>query len=332
MPLLLAVILSFVPAFFYAWVVYWMDRYEKEPRALLGGVFLWGAIAAVVGALFWSLLLQGGVFLLTQSEAAAELTGAVLIAPFVEETVKGLAVLLVFLAARQEFDSILDGIIYASITALGFAATENVLYLYNQGYLEHGMEGMFGLFFLRVILGGWNHAVYTAFTGIGLAVARLSTTKLVRLTAPAVGWLVAVFFHALHNTLATLLAQSIGLGGLAVTLLVDWIGWVGIFATILFALARERRWITTQLSEEVELHTITPEQYRTACSAWARSGARLRAIGSGRYRATRQFYQLCAELAQKKHQRAALGEEYGNTTTIERLRAELVRLTSEAGA
>ena len=332
MPLLLAVILSFVPAFFYAWVVYWMDRYEKEPRALLGGVFLWGAIAAVIGALFWSLLLQGGVFLLTQSEATAELTGAVLIAPFVEETVKGLAVLLVFLVVRQEFDSILDGIIYASITALGFAATENVLYLYSQGYLESGMEGLFGLFFLRVILGGWNHAVYTAFIGIGLAVTRLSTTRAVRLTAPAIGWLVAVFLHAMHNTFATLLTQSIGLGGLAVTLLVDWIGWAAIFTIMLFALARERRWMTTHLSEEVDRRTITPEQYRTACSAWARTGARLRAIGSGRYQATSRFYQLCAELAQKKHQRVALGEEYSNTTTIDRLRAELVRLTSQAGA
>ena len=48
-----------------------------------------------------------------------------MIAPIIEESLKGLAVLLVFLLFRKEFDSILDGIVYAAITALGFAATEN---------------------------------------------------------------------------------------------------------------------------------------------------------------------------------------------------------------
>jgi hypothetical protein len=40
-------------------------------------------------------------------------------------------VLAVFLFFRNEFDSLLDGIVYGGITALGFAATENVLYLFG---------------------------------------------------------------------------------------------------------------------------------------------------------------------------------------------------------
>src|SRR5262245_49331632 len=58
MALMLSVVLSFVPAFCYAAVVYWIDRYEKEPGALLLGVFVWGAVIAVIGAIFWGLLFQ----------------------------------------------------------------------------------------------------------------------------------------------------------------------------------------------------------------------------------------------------------------------------------
>ena len=91
-----------------------------------------------------------------------------------EETLKGLAVLVVFLVFRREFDSVLDGIIYAGVAALGFAATENAYYIYTYGYQESGWSGLLSLTFIRVILVGWQHPFYTAFFGIGLAVARLN--------------------------------------------------------------------------------------------------------------------------------------------------------------
>ena len=55
----------------------------------------------------------------------------------------------------------------------GFAATENTLYIYN-GFHQNGWSGLAFLVFVRVILVGWQHPFYTAFTGIGLAVARLN--------------------------------------------------------------------------------------------------------------------------------------------------------------
>ena len=43
MGFLLSLFFGFVPVFIFAWIIYWMDRYEKEPKILLGAVFLWGA-------------------------------------------------------------------------------------------------------------------------------------------------------------------------------------------------------------------------------------------------------------------------------------------------
>ena len=115
----------------------------------------------------------------------------------------GLAVLLVFLFFRTEFDSILDGIVYAGVVALGFAATENTIYIWR-GYNAGGWQGLFQLVFIRVILVGWQHPVYTAFTGIGLAFARMNRSVLVKFFAPIIGFSLAMLTHSLHNTLAGL--------------------------------------------------------------------------------------------------------------------------------
>jgi RsiW-degrading membrane proteinase PrsW (M82 family) len=315
------VALSFGPALIYASIVYWLDRFEKEPLHLLAGAFVWGAVVATIGAIIATMVLELSVQLITGNAAMAELTGTTLLAPLVEESLKGMAVLIIFLVFPHEFDSVLDGIVYAAITALGFAATENVLYLYFQGYATEGAAGLASLFILRVLLGGWGHAVYTSFTGIGLAVARLQRGWAIKIVAPFAGWSVAVFLHVLHNTMATLLGEQLGLGGLLVTLLVDWMGWAVALGLVIWAIFRERRWMSSYLQEEVALGTISPEQYRVACSIRAQLSARARG------RTFRQFYSACAELAQKKHQLATLGEERGNSARVSALRASLAQLS-----
>lgn len=324
--LFLAIILSFVPALFYVWVVYAMDRYEQEPLHLLGGVFLWGGLVATLGAIIIGTVVEMGLLLTTGSEAITSFAGTSLVAPLVEESLKGVAVLLIFLLVRHEFDSVLDGIIYASVVALGFAATENVLYLFFAGYQEEGYAGLFVLFALRVILGGWNHAVYTSFIGIGFAITRMSRSLPIKILAPIVGWAIAVFVHSMHNTIATVLGELFGLGGIAVMLITDWFGWLIVFGVIIRAIFHEKHLVTSYLREEVEQQVITPQQYATACSMWGQFRERMRALFSKRYGATRRFFNLCGEIAHKKHQLHTVGEEKGNTARIEKLRAELQEL------
>jgi RsiW-degrading membrane proteinase PrsW (M82 family) len=323
MGLLLSLFFGFVPVFFFSWFIYWIDRYEKEPLKLLGLVFFWGAVIAAAGAWLINTVLGVGVYLFTGSETAANITTGSLIAPVVEESLKGLAVLIIFLRYRYEFDSILDGIIYAAITGLGFAAIENTFYIYNFGYLENGLEGLFTLAFVRVVLVGWQHAFYTAFIGIGLGVARLHRNMLIKILAPVVGWSMAIFAHSFHNTMADLLPAPFNLIGI----LIDWSGWLLILLVILWTLYQERLNLIRYLNDEVKADTISHVQYRVACSAWAVSMARLSSMFSGRYHNTSTFYRLCGELAHKRNQVARLGDEGENNATIQRIRQELARLS-----
>ncbi len=324
MGLLLALLFGFVPVFFYACLVYWVDRYEKEPKLLLGGVFLWGVFVAAGGAFLVNTVLGLGIYMFTGSETVTDVGTSTLIAPLVEESLKGVAVLMVFLFFRREFDSVVDGIVYAAIVALGFAATENTYYIYTYGYAENGINGLLALAFIRVVLVGWQHPFYTAFTGIGLAAARLNRNVLVKVGAPFAGWLFAVFTHAMHNLVATLLNNT---AGLFMGTLIDWTGWLAMAGFLLWMLSREQRLLETLLRSEMRAGVITPQQYKTACSAWGQTVARLRALRQGNYRQTREFYQLCGELVHKKYQLATLGDEGGNARIVEALRVKLARLS-----
>ncbi len=317
MPFLISLFFGFVPMFIFAAFVYWLDRYEKEPKILLGAAFFWGVVIAAGGAFIINTAAGMGIYIFTNSEVAAEIGTASIVAPFVEEFLKGLAVAIVFFLFYKEFDSILDGIIYAAIVALGFAATENTLYIFRNGYQEGGWGGLFLLVFIRVIIVGWQHPFYTAFTGIGFAVARTNKNMLIKLIAPLIGFGVAVTTHAFHNTFGGLIG---GLGGLAAGTFVDWVGWTFMLGFIFWMIANERNIVKKQLEEEVYAGLISQTQYQKAISPWTVTTAML----SGRN--TVRFYQVCGELSHKKEQYKKQGDESGNMAIIARLRAELTSL------
>jgi RsiW-degrading membrane proteinase PrsW (M82 family) len=307
----------------FAYILFWLDRYEKEPLPLLGGVFLWGAIVAAGSAFIINTTLGIGIFAVTGSEAATDIATGSIVAPLVEEILKGLAVLIVFLIFRREFDSVLDGIIYAGVAALGFAAVENTYYIYSYGYQESGWTGLVFLAFVRIILVGWQHPFYTAFFGIGLAVARMNKNWAVKIIAPLLGLAVAMFTHAFHNTMAVFLS---GLEGLAIGTLVDWTGLAVMFCILIWATWREQKNIKLYLSAEVKAGTITPTHFRTATSAWLQMFARLASLFTGKFGKTKRFYQVCGEYAHKRYQYAKLGDEGGNMAILQNLRAEMTAL------
>ena len=267
-----------------------------------------------------------GLYALTGSQGVAEFGTTSIVAPIIEESLKGLAVLIVFLLFRKEFDSILDGIVYAAITAMGFAAVENVLYIYQNGYLENGWEGFWTLVVIRVFLVGWMHPFFTSFTGIGLAVSRLSRNLIVKVLAIPAGYTVAVMAHAFHNTFGGLIG---GVGGLVAGTFVDYIGYVFMLAFIIWIILRERNLLKKQLQEEVEKGYISQGQYVSALSFFQTS-AYLSALTSRTFLKTARFYQVCGELAHKKEQFSQLGDEQGNRRIIEQLRSELLALAPMA--
>ena len=325
MALLVAIPLAFIPAFFFSWFLYWLDRYEKEPRWLLLLTFFWGGVVAIIGALIVSIIMNAGFTMVLQDETLVDIAGGSITAPIVEEFWKGLAVLAVFLLFRKEFDSVLDGVIYGGIAGLGFAATENVLYFMGQ-YSDAGWGGMFANFALRVGVFAWGHPFYTAFTGIGFAVARMNRNVLVKFIAPVVGYGLAVFAHTFHNT-SLVFAQ--GLGSLALIILLEWFGWFIFLLFIIWLIRREQGLLKKHLVEEVNSGLISSAQYNTATSFF-QFGARMAALSGGAYRATSNFYQYLGELAHKKEQLEKFGDERGNAAIIEKLRGNIAGLAAQA--
>jgi len=321
MALIVSLFCGFVPMFFFAAFVYWLDRYEKEPISLLGATFFWGVVIATGGAFIINTVFGVGIYVFTGSETAADFGTVSIVAPVVEEFLKGLAVAIIFLMYRKEFDSVLDGLIYGAIAGLGFAASENTLYIFRDGYQASGWSGLFGLVVIRVFFVGWMHPFFTSFTGAGFAFARMSKNPLVKLIAPIIGYGIAVFTHAFHNTFGGMIG---GLEGFAAGALLDWIGWALMFGFVLWMVNNERNILKKQLREEVTRGLISQSQYQKALSPWTLSTAGMSGKASSR------FYKICGELAHKKEQFAKLGNEGGNAATIESLRAQLAQLAPHA--
>jgi RsiW-degrading membrane proteinase PrsW (M82 family) len=326
MALLGAFFFGFVPMFVFAAFVYWLDRYEKEPKLLLGAAFIWGVVIAGGGAYILNTAVGMGVYSLTGSVSAADFSTTSIAAPIIEEALKGLAVLIVFLMFRKEFDSVLDGIVYGAIVAMGFAAIENVLYIYRNGFQDGGWEGFWTLVFIRVVLVGWMHPFFTAFTGIGLAISRISRNTLVKIIAVPAGYTVAVLTHAFHNTFSSLLG---GGGGFILGLIADYIGYFIMAVFIIWMIVHERNILKRQLVEEVNSGAISAGHYNTAISFF-QTNAHLSALTSGTFRSTSRFYQVLGELAHKKEQLQKHGDEGGNAQIIENLRAEMAQLALAA--
>ncbi len=121
-----------IPVLF--WVAYhwYVDRQLPEPPTHLLLAFLLGIGSFYLGLfLYWSLGLidqRYDAFALAQVNLPGLFVYAVFVIGVIEELVKLLPFMLIILRLR-EFDEPIDGVIYASFIALGFAAVENIYYL-----------------------------------------------------------------------------------------------------------------------------------------------------------------------------------------------------------
>jgi protease PrsW len=309
---------AFVPAIIFTLLVVMLDRYEREPRQVLAGAFLWGALVATLISVVFNGLL-GAFFRGFFGREVGAALGPVLAAPVVEELSKGLALLLLFFFLRHEFDNVLDGIVYGSLVGIGFAMTENALY-FVRTYTEAETEGETGLaalavlFYLRVVVGGLAHAVYTATTGAGLGYAGETSSRVLKVVVPTVALGVAIAQHATWNLLSTTLPpllQSLQVGGAAYLLVIApsmgflliGPGVLVLFVLVVLTWRREAAAIREQLRDEVAAGTITDAEYARLASSRRRLAAEIGALvrhGPGAWRATGQLHHLATELAFRK--------------------------------
>ena len=84
-----------------------------------------------------------------------------------------MALVAIFVFWRSEIDSPLDGIIYGAMVGMGFAMVENVYYFVANVQRWRGIEAWGVNIILRAIVFGLNHALFSSFAGLGIAIARL---------------------------------------------------------------------------------------------------------------------------------------------------------------
>jgi len=309
MGILLVMLLSFVPMLLYALLLWWLDRYEKEPLYLLAFAFLWGAIPAIILSLLLEVLLDIPILAVSNSALTYDLLGSSFSAPLVEEGVKALAVLGLFLFFRREIDSPLDGLIYGGMTGFGFAAVENFFYLLG-AYESGGMAGTLSLTFFRAGLFGLNHAMYTGFTGLGLALVLETRRTWLKFLLPPLGLALAIGTHAYHNTFTTFWGHLEGSASFVTALIGDWVTTLFLLFVIIWAKSLERQRIRVFLEGYVVTHHLPPAEIGLLTSPWERQKARLRALFKGdvgRWWRLGRYFQIVSEAAFSRH-RAGQGD------------------------
>ena len=317
--LLIAGLAAVIPTVLYVLLLWWLDRYEQEPRRLLLVAFWWGALPAVILSALAETTL--GRPLAAFDQATAELMSSSLLAPMVEELLKGLAVFLVFLLFRREFDGVLDGVIYGATVGFGFAMTENALYFLGS-FGSGGMRQLSVTVFLRSVVFGLNHALFTSAFGASLGYARMAKSGRPRWLVPLVGLGAAMALHGLHNLFASL--TRISPAALLLSAVSDWGGVLVILVVIALAWRNEKRWIVTHLKPEVAAGLITQGEYdvissyrRRVLAGWQ---ARLHA-GRAEARRIAKLSQVATDLAFKVEQ--------GDGRTVQKLRQQVIQLRGQ---
>ena len=293
--LLLGFVTATIPVPLYIVLVLWIDRYESEPLWMLAIAFFWGALIAT----FFAFLLNTSMQLIVNAlagESASEAFAAVVSAPIVEETGKAVILFIFFFAKKDEFDGVIDGVVYASMSALGFAMYENILY-YGKAAAHGGGEALTAVFILRGFFAPFSHPLFTSMTGIGLGLARQSNNLAIKIIAPIIGLAAAMFMHSLWNGSAVF-------GGGIVFVLIYILVMIPAFFIMLFvismALRREGRIVREFLVVDLERGFLTQEEYKQLGSIIGRMGSSFNALSSSGYkgwRARMRFNQLASELA-----------------------------------
>lgn len=236
---LLALLLAaLIPAIVYLTWVRSSEQYSRDPWGPLLTAFLYGAIVATfVAAALEAILVSAGTAV-SQAYPAPEFTflngnstlGAfflvLVIAPFIEEGLKGLGVVQV----SDRLRGLPDGLVFGAAVGLGFGFFET--FVYGLGaYATGGLVAGIVLIAVRSVSSVLLHGSSTSMFGYGYAQRKFRG----RTGATGAYYLLAVAMHASFNALASLGAIAAFLG--ASSFLSGFASELGLLAAIAFAIA-----------------------------------------------------------------------------------------------
>lgn len=263
----IASVIAIIPLAIVLAGVLWIDRWEPEPRGLLVFGFLWGATVSIV----ISLIVDLGVQIVIGEQPVFQ---TVVQAPLVEESAKGLGVLLIFLVGRRYFDGPVDGIVYGAVVAAGFAFTENIQYFAIE-VAETG-AGVIALFVIRGLMSPFAHVMFTMMTGLGIGLGARKNVGLA-IVGGLVGLLAAMALHALWNGAAVLSADLGAWVGFYVIVQVPL--FIGAIVLVVLLRKQEAKLTAERLHEYAAAGWLSPEEVPTLATpagrrvamTWARS-------------------------------------------------------------
>src|SRR5438105_10849361 len=260
------------------WVVRRIDRNEKEPWRLVLVAAAWGAVVAT-SLVIWAETFWDEVAVNTLVPGPGLDASNAFSAGLFEELVNGVAVLLLFLVMRHEFDDVVDGIVYGAAVGLGFNFMETVVYMSVGGFGQWIFRQWLGLFL--------GHATYTALIGAGIGIARqvpgLGRKALTILS----GFIIAVAAHFAWDAWIWYFPRPSDPGLLLLSipaqyLAVDGPFFIAVAAMFILGLRIEGRALARELASEAATGSgaVLPQEVAVLLSPARRFEARMRMTSS----------------------------------------------------
>lgn len=191
-------LLAFGPAVFWLWFFYKKDALEPEPKWLIVRTFFLGMFAVAPASLLeeMAVLAYGSSYIFL----------AVLVAPVVEELAKYFSVRW-SVYRHREFDEPMDGIVYASAAALGFASFENLNYVVMTHIASSETPGspvapVLGISLMRAVFSVPAHVMFSAMWGYALGAAKFAEDGRLARNFVRAGLFFAIAMHAVFNLVA----------------------------------------------------------------------------------------------------------------------------------
>lgn len=164
---LFALILALAPGAALLWYIRHLDKYEPEPWNLIWLSFLAGCLS-VIPALVIEMLLKTDI-----SGFWGTLYGAFVVAAVTEELCKG-TLAFGFIWRKPQFNEVMDGIVYFGVAHMGFAITENLMYVFVNSDLNIVRALMTG--FVRMTTAVPLHVINGMIMGYHIGMARFART------------------------------------------------------------------------------------------------------------------------------------------------------------
>lgn len=180
------ILLAIAPVFSIILYIYIQDKHEKEPTRLLISSFLLGAVVSIL--IVFALYFFTGRFIPITDEFSVwqQFIQAFIVVALSEEFSK-YVIVKYFAQPKKAFNEPYDGIIYAVMVSMGFACTENLMYVIEGGYQTA---------IVRAFTAVPAHATFGVLMGYFMGKAKFSNNRLVlNLT----GLLLATLFHGAYD-------------------------------------------------------------------------------------------------------------------------------------